>query len=355
MESRRAKIDRLKLKLLDPEPTVCPYLGAATGDSITCPSCRGHVEVKTFRCAKFGACTLAKPFPGVKCCATCPDNPVFSRARSAITPVRFSPIRTRNLLYYVYPVSGTGVWQDCIDSLSQKINLFNGKVVLCVSQDPKSGRSRPYGVIDGPRVGRTTDSTAEVENRLLAQASGLKSRLTVLEVANDPALWESKHHKLMFSQVVSAVPTEATLYAHAKGTTRPDWHPAHRWRRVLEETLIDRWDRVEDALRTHPVAGSFKKVGRGWPAHESKSPWHYSGTFAWIRNRELFSRDWLRIDKFWAGMESYFSLHFKKSEAGCVFHEGRVPTMNLYSETYWRDVVEPELSRWRSARPVAPV
>lgn len=52
----------------------CRHLGAATGASVSCPSCRGHVELKLFGCAVHGDCTLGKPAAGHGCCVGCPDK-----------------------------------------------------------------------------------------------------------------------------------------------------------------------------------------------------------------------------------------------------------------------------------------
>lgn len=56
-----------------PEPP-CSHLGPATGDTVKCPSCRGHVELKLFACAVHGTCTQGKKAPGVASCLGCPDR-----------------------------------------------------------------------------------------------------------------------------------------------------------------------------------------------------------------------------------------------------------------------------------------
>lgn len=315
-------------------PTRCKFLGDHTG-SVKCPSCKGHVEVKTFACSKFGTCTLGKRTLGLASCSGCKEY------RSASS----TPITKRNLLYYIYPVSDNGVWQKCVDELLPHLGLFNGKIVVFVAQDPEDGR-RPYGPVDGPRTGSRTDSLSHVVTRFGPKAL----RVEFLTGFNSADLWESAHHNRLFSRVHSLDPSEATLYAHAKGVTRPNLHPAHRWRQVALETLAN-WPTVERSLDQYPVTGSFKKIGRGWAKKESSSQWHYSGSFWWFRNQALFSRKWQKIDKFWAAIESYPSLHFTSAEAGCVFHEARVANMNLYNLAYWDSVVEPELLRWREQNP----
>ncbi len=51
----------------------CRHLGADTGGTVPCPSCRGTVRVKLFACGVHGTCTAAKSVAGHACCHTCPD------------------------------------------------------------------------------------------------------------------------------------------------------------------------------------------------------------------------------------------------------------------------------------------
>lgn len=49
----------------------CALRGEATGETVTCPSCRGTVELKLFTCQPHGKCTVGKPVDGIACCLTC--------------------------------------------------------------------------------------------------------------------------------------------------------------------------------------------------------------------------------------------------------------------------------------------
>lgn len=78
---------------LAPPPPTCKHLGAETGELITCPSCRGNVQLKTFACARYGKCTVRKWVSGVACCAGGPGPdgkfapcPGFEPEDSAPTP-----------------------------------------------------------------------------------------------------------------------------------------------------------------------------------------------------------------------------------------------------------------------------
>lgn len=280
-------------------------------------SCCRKKEVRV--CEIHGQCTIATPRVDVQgCCASCPDY-------DADTPeeAEMPPITTRNLIFHLYPVPGR--WQAHVLALHRSAGLFNGK--------------RTVAIISGPGL----DDPQEVER-------ALGSNFHTLILENDPRLHEVASFLPLFESVESYDPNEATLRAHSKGVTRRAKSTASLWTRVLYETCIDYWPLVEKTLARFPIAGSFKKLGRGWQRHESLSEWHYSGSWFWFRNKELFGRrDWKRIDQFWAGIEPYPSLHFPAKQAGCIFFEGSLPRMNLYSWNYWNRIVLPELERFRLA------
>ena len=60
------------------KPTTLPpcfHLGEPTGHTVRCPSCAGHVELKTFTCnGGYGTCTIGKPAPRIQCCQGCPKR-----------------------------------------------------------------------------------------------------------------------------------------------------------------------------------------------------------------------------------------------------------------------------------------
>ncbi len=55
----------------------CPLLGAPTGETVPCQSCKGTVELKVLACAhpKHGRCTPTKKVDGIACCLGCADRP----------------------------------------------------------------------------------------------------------------------------------------------------------------------------------------------------------------------------------------------------------------------------------------
>lgn len=321
--------------------THCIHFGAPTGETVECPTCTGNVELKVFSCTIHKTCTPTKTVAGHHSCLNCREK----RPPENVYQSNFTKIVKRNLLLYIYPVAGTGVWQRIIDEFTSRIDLFNGRIVLCVSQD---GPESPPHALDASRVPLGTDSAELVFERFLRNARG-RGSVKTLTVRNTE-LGETAHHNRIFAENFNLDPDSATLYAHSKGVTRRPGHMAHRWRSVLLETLIDRYGCVEAALETKPVAGSFKKIGHGWG--NSRSNWHYSGSWFWFRDSALYARDWTRIEPFYGGIEAYPSLHFKSREAACVFHPCLVRTANFYDSSYWSRYVDSDLDRFRGQWPV---
>lgn len=296
-------------------PTIrCAHLGGPTGDVIACPSCRGRVLLKVFACSRYGRCTPGKRVPDEASCVGCPDH--VAAPDSSTAPVR-------NLLYYLYPVAGNGVWQRNVAQLLRRMHLFNGQRVVAIAHD---GRTDPPGHVE--------DLFADTVQDFIV-------------LRNDPGLREAAALPLLLERVRTDDPAQVTFYGHAKGVTRPvnPGVTCHPWADILYETCLDYRPLVEDVLTRHPIAGSFKKVGAGFAG--SPSSWHYSGGFFWFRNRELFARDWRRLDRRWWGAEAAPGLWFRPEEAGVLFHEGRVPGLDLYHMGYLRGTVLPALERWR--------
>lgn len=310
-------------------PLDCTNRGSQTG-TVTCVTCgdRGNV-VPVYECSVYGKC-VQRPYQVIKSeehvCVGCeryrqPDVVEVVRDR-----IHYRGPVVRNLAYYLGPYSGNGVWQRNIDQLAKRIGVFNGKRVFAISISPD---------MDDPRMVR----------EYLAKCNPT----SVIEIPNSSTLREVVAFHPLLSQVASTDPSEITFFAHAKGVTRPvnDGVTVHRWTDIMYETNLDYPPLVEDLLQSYPIAGSFKKVGRGFEG--SLSSFHYSGTFYWLRNSEVFTKNWRTIDMQWWGTESWPGLHFKPSEAGCIFHSGTVPSLDLYSMEYLTTIVEPQYEEWKLA------
>jgi hypothetical protein len=221
------------------------------------------------------------------------------------------------------------VWRERVAWLRERLGVFNGRRVVAVATDAR------------------TDPAAAVREAL---GPGCE----YAEVPNDPRLREVATFRPLFDRVADLTgPEHCTLYAHAKGATREPDSVCQHWTAALYEVLIDHWALAAADLKRFPVTGAFKKTGHGWRAGYTRSDWHYSGSWFWVRNADLFARpDWGTIDRFWSGIEPYPSLHFAAADAGCYFHPGRVGEVNLYDWDYWRSRVDPDLAAFRARHPL---
>jgi hypothetical protein len=313
----------------------CIYEGAIIE---ACTSC-GKKETRHVRdCDIHEKCTRGFVSEKVQSCDRC----------SSYQPEEQQKFTTRHLLYHLYPLEGpNGAWKWNVEQLCRRMELFNGKRVVAVALDPPGGRwSTPKG--KGAPVGRTeTNYPSASLERVKEEFGQYADSIDWVVVENDPELCELTSFDLLYGRLRNhRDPSEAIFYGHSRGTTRPS-NNTQRWTEVLYETYLDYWALVEEKLAQFPVVGSFKKTGRGWPEFQSDSQWHYSGSFLWIRPKELFEKEWRKIDRFWSGIEPWPSLHFKTEEAGVVFHERTNPQMNLYDHSYWKSTVDPELKRWK--------
>lgn len=262
------------------------------------------------------------------------------------SPASWQPITTRHLLYHIYPVQN-GHWQWNVEQLCGRLKAFNGQKIVAIVTDPPSGRLPDPSGPNSPDNGRHIPGcdTAEMVKEEFAKRTG--EEITFLEMTNDPSLREVKTFVPMLERVISDDPSHSLLYAQAKGTTRHNGHIARRWTEALYEIMFDYFPLADEQLMTYPVTGCFKKLGHGWSPDQSKSDWHYSGSWFWVRTAELENRNWQKIDQFWSGIEPYPSQQFNAKEAGCMFHTDHVPNMNLYNGRYWRRVVLPAFEQWR--------
>ena len=229
----------------------------------------------------------------------------------------------RNLLYHIYPRKNS-CWRNNLLLLRERIGLFNGKRVIAIAYD------------------QTTEYPVMVKDAL----SGANCEF--VEVKNNPERREVETFLPLFSRVKDLTdPDQCTLYAQCKGTTRLNNPIVTLWHKALIETYLDYWPEIEKLLCKYPTCGSFKKTGSSW-SYISRSNWHYSGSWFWFRNRELFSKpDWKNIDQFWGGIEAYPSLHFNSSEAGVIFHESKILEVNLYHKQSWDRYILPQLQSFK--------
>jgi hypothetical protein len=228
---------------------------------------------------------------------------------------------SRHLLYHIWPrKTHAGTWQRNLDQLKIRWPLFTGKRVIAVAT---SGDSHPFEAVQEYMHGYECEW---------------------IQVENKPELREVATFAELFGSVENL--PGYTFYGQAKGVTKPI-NPGvsiHAWTTTMYEILLDYWPLVEEALKTHCTAGIFKKSVDG-AFDGSRSTWHYSGSFCWFKNAELWRRNWRAIEQVWFGIESYPSMIFSREEAACLFYES-TKQFDLYRLHNWQRV-ETELKQWR--------
>lgn len=255
-----------------------------------------------------------------------PPGKVIGRIETDAQP--FTGPITRNLLFHVYPLAGNGVWQRHAEELRKRLHLFNGRRVVAIAIDAK------------------TDAAAEVQ-RVYADIADK------FIVVPNSGLREVVTFKLLWSEIDLQDHNAITFFAHGKGVTKPvnPGVSVHRWADLMYEVLLDHPGLVEDRLQQFHVVGTFQRLGRVWRA--TRSDWHYSGAFYWVRNREVGLRLPIRVDNKWWGVESWPGLMFQQSQAACLFDCGGTRHHNMYSMRAL-ELVEQEYAEWKQAQyPIA--
>lgn len=250
-----------------------------------------------------------------------------------VPPARdLGPVRRRHLVYHLCPVRGR--WRRCLDQIWRRLDLFDGSVTIAVAYD-------------GEARGIPLDSPEEVRPWIPPGAVMLPvpHSAKLGEVASWVPLWEACLSKCNDG--------DAILYAHSKGVARPQEGIYRRWADALYALNLDHWPAVEKLLERLPIVGSFKKHSRAGFDDSSRTTWHYSGTFYWVRAGDFRRRPWRDVGQYWAGSEAWVGEAYHPRDGGCVFLEGGA-SLDLYSAKYWRDVVGPAYREFAAANPARP-
>lgn len=237
------------------------------------------------------------------------------------------PIAKRNLLYHVWPAKGA-TWRWNVEQLLKRIDMFNGHRIVSVVHDARS------------------EDPAAVRDMLAGHGCEF------VVAPNDPR-GQAAVFPALLEKLKETGPDEYTFYGHAKGVkygaVLPG--PVRKWTLALYEANLDDWLTVRKQLERHPMTGAFKMRGQ-FACHQRLGDWHYSGTFFWFRNGEVFSRDYRRVPEFYHGVEVWPGLLFSAEEAGCLFVDAlrEVP----YLDRFWRHTGDAALTRWKAQRSGVP-
>lgn len=238
-------------------------------------------------------------------------------------------VPTRNLAYFVLPISRNDMWQWNLRQLKSRWHLFTGTKSLAVSVG--QGQSHMHRAI-------STHSMSDV----LEYSSQLGMRWDhVREFPNNPGLGEVVAFPWLLENSQDG---DVTFYGHAKGVTHHGEPNVQTWTEWMYHALLDDWATVQNALELYSMCGAFRLFGQFKTPGNNR--WHYNGTFYWFRNDDVFSIEWQRIDQKYYGTEAWPGLHFTADECACVVKEN---PGSLYDDSTWSNL-QSHLSNWEAAR-----
>ena len=202
---------------------------------------------------------------------------------------------TRNLIYHITPM---GNWRwNLAHILKDRIwELFTGKKAFAVAQGP--GLEPLLNVVE------FMEGMIDLES----------PDVTIEKIGNHPVLRET--HSFPMLLLRASEWTGYTFYGHTKGVTRGDDPAVKLWTEALYHFNLDNFP--AELLEQYPVVGAIKRHGT-FPNFPRSSRWHYSGTFFWFRNEDLFSKlNWTEVPQTRYGAEAYLSMLFPLDQAGCI-------------------------------------
>ena len=308
-----------------PLPLRCRHLGEYTKETVACETCARGARLKLAECALHGRCLPTNKASGVRSCLGCNDFSQEIPPGHGIDSYGLEFPLVRNLIYHLYPRKGQ-VWRWNVEQLLKRVHLFNGRRVISIAIDP------------------STEKLQDVEALLAPHVDDIRV------VKNVRELGEVVSFDGLLGSIRSVHPSHVTFYGHAKGVTREGHPVVPRWTQLLYEACLDYWPAVEEFLRHYPVVGPLMRRGPGWEARVSKSQWHISGTFFWVRNRDVFTRDWKAIERFYAGVETWPSMLFDAQEVGVLYGDAPCDIAHhTYREDYFNGEVWPGWEQWKQA------
>jgi hypothetical protein len=244
----------------------------------------------------------------------------------------------RNLICFLLPVAGNDNWKWNLRRLAKRVDLFNGKKVLAIAFD------------DTDRVeGRQTKTVNADDVILYSECIGIKwDRIEAFP--NSATIGEAVAFKWLLESVKSTEPNEVTYYCHGKGVTRPEFPITLRWAEQQHHVCLDDWASVQNALERFSMCGAFRQFG----AHvlPDNHRWHYSGTFFWFRNDDVFNNlKWNQIDQVYFGVEAWPGKMFQPEHSACIFGDN---TQSPYLQSTWDNIAK-DIEIWDKSRPAIEV
>jgi len=266
-------------------------------------------------CAVHGECSPNTVNTPLACCLTCQQHlSDYHRPRAG---------QVRHLTYFIYPAGP--LWRWNVGELVKRLSLFNGLRVVAVAGDGGSAS------IDD--VAECFDGQ-DVQLRPYVNDAGRKEMVAHMDLVAAVERYQGEG--------------DATWYGHGKGSGSHVYgEGVQRWAREMYAGTLDYWPAVRRALVDHAAVGVFRRILS--PAPAAHVPWHFSGSFRWLRNKDLFSRDWRAVDPGFYGSETYPGRHFATQECCCLYGEFAYGGVGLYLLDTWLSWAQAAADDWRTA------
>lgn len=276
----------------------------------------GDVVAKVIKAATFGKVT-----PCNKCRQRQEKlNKIFPfYSNNNLEKIELEDSCKKNLLMHIWPTKGNNAWRWNCDRIKKRIDLFNGKRAIGIAYDDK------------------TESPEVVKEYMKGYVDDF------VIVKNNPFKREGTTFTELLEKVESKDKNEITFFCQAKGVRHGgnfenNEFTLHLWTDAMYRICLDNWNSVKNNLKDFAMTGSFRRFG------QFKTPgnnqWHYSGSFYWFRNKDVFERNWRNLDNMIFAVESWPGLMFKADETGCLLFDN---IGDLYSVDYWKSEIQPKL------------
>lgn len=205
-----------------------------------------------------------------------------------------SNLLRRNLIYHIWPNQGNGTWQWNVNELLKRIHQFDGVRTVGIATSENA---------DTVEDVKRAFSGHRIDNWIVCQ--------------NDRKLGEV----VTFPHLLKTLPKDdsITFYGHAKGVKYSDPSQNRPWTQMMYDIALDDPEHVDSSLEQFACTGPFLREQPEWMP-DKRAAWHYSGTFFWFKNAEVFAvPNWSDVGSWYHGVEMWIGHVLDRSKAGCLF------------------------------------
>jgi len=209
----------------------------------------------------------------------------------------------RNLLYNVYAPTSNDEWRLNVDKLNTYSSVFSGRKIVLVKTGPR--------LVSPDSIQAAFAFDAEFvlvpNNTKQQEGAGFLDALEMLHSLRDD---------------------EATFYAHTKGVRYDSMQehqlrPLRRWRDEMYEHCLGEPSCLDEVLKHYACCGCFRLLRDNHPT--MLAPWHFSGTFWWVKHSALFATNWREMIASIYGVENYLGNLIPVEQSFCLYSDNSPP------------------------------